>query len=95
MVERTPSAIGLFAMVSVYWGGLFYWLRGDLLDGAEDEQMRAIRMLLVSFPYVGFVIWGTMSDLPENIREMPYVGRAFKPVDLAYFRDTSRILGVD
>ena len=85
MVERTPSAIGLFAMVSVYWGGLLYWLRGDLLDGAEDEQLRAIRMLLVSFPYVGFVIWGTMSDLPENIREMPYVGRAFKPLTWLIF----------
>tara|TARA_Y100001970_G_scaffold133778_1_gene164857 strand:- start:96 stop:2018 length:1923 start_codon:yes stop_codon:yes gene_type:complete len=85
MVERSPSKIGLPVMVIVYWGALFYWLRGDLLDGAEDEQMRALRMLLVSFPYVGFVIWGTMSDLPENISEMPYIGRAFKPLTWLIF----------
>jgi len=85
MVERSPSKIGLPAMILTYWGALFYWLRSDLLDGAEDEQTRALRMLLVSFPYVGFVIWGTMSDLPENIRETPYIGRAFKPVTWLVF----------
>ena len=33
MVERGPSRIGLVIMAVIYWGALFYWLRGDLLDG--------------------------------------------------------------
>ena len=42
MVDRKPSAIGTILMSAIYWGALFYWLRGDLLDGAADEQMRAL-----------------------------------------------------
>ena len=78
MVERRPNAIGLAIMATIYWGALFYWLRSDLLDGAADEQTRALKMLLVSFPYVGFVMWSAMTDLPENIREIPYLGRSLK-----------------
>ena len=80
MVERRPHAIGLATMVTIYWGALFYWLRDDLLDGAADEQTRALKMLLVSFPYVGFVMWAAMTDLPENIREIPYLGRSLKGI---------------
>ena len=80
MVERRPNAIGLAIIATIYWGALFYWLRDDLLDGAADEQTRALKMLLVSFPYVGFVMWSAMTDLPENIREMPYLGRSLKGV---------------
>jgi preprotein translocase subunit SecY len=72
-------------MSAIYWGALFYWLRGDLLDGAADEQMRALRLFLVSIPYVGFVLWSAMSDLPENIRDIPYVGRALKPATWVLF----------
>jgi len=35
-------------------------------------------MLLVSFPYVGYVMWAAMKDLPENIREIPYLGKSLK-----------------
>ena len=80
MVERRPHAIGLAIMVTIYWGALFYWLRDDLLDGAADEQTRALKMLLVSFPYVAFVMWAAMTDLPENIREIPYLGRSLKGI---------------
>ena len=80
MVERRPNAIGLGIMATIYWGALFYWLRDDLLDGAADEQTRALKMLLVSFPYVGFVMWAAMTDLPENIREIPYLGRSLKGI---------------
>ena len=78
MVERRPNAIGLAIIATIYWGALFYWLRDDLLDGAAGEQTRALKMLLVSFPYVGFVMWSAMTDLPENIREIPYLGRSLK-----------------
>jgi preprotein translocase subunit SecY len=47
--------------------------------------MRALRLFLVSIPYVGFVLWSAMSDLPENIRDIPYVGRALKPATWVLF----------
>lgn len=78
MVERRPSGLGLTIMATIYWGALFYWLRDDLLDGAADEQTRALKMFLVSFPYVAYVMWATMTDLPDNIREIPYLGKSLK-----------------
>ena len=57
MVARRPSKIGLVIMAVIYWGAMFYWLRGDLLDGDAVAQTRALKMLLVSFLYVGFVMW--------------------------------------
>ena len=78
MVERRPSGLGLTIMATIYWGALFYWLRDDLLDGAADEQTRALKMFLVSFPYVAYVMWATMTDLPENIREIPNLGKSLK-----------------
>ena len=78
MVERRPNTLGTAIMAVIYWGALFYWLRDDLLDGAADEQTRALKMLLVSFPYIAFVMWAAMTDLPENIREIPYLGRSLK-----------------
>ena len=78
MVERRPNPIGFGIMAIIYWGALFYWLRGDLLDGSVDEQTRALKMFLISFPYVGFVMWASMRDLPENIREIPFLGKSLK-----------------
>ena len=92
MVDRKPSVIGTALMAGIYWGMLFYWLRDDLLDGAPDEQMRALRMFIVSIPYVAYIMWCAMTDLPENIRDIPYIGRLLKPgiwlisvVGLAYW----------
>ena len=79
MVDRNPNVIGTVIMGALYWGMLFYWLRDDLLNGAADEQMRALRMFLVSIPYVAFIMWCAMTDLPDNIRDVPYLGRTFKP----------------
>ena len=56
MVDRNPNVIGTVIMGALYWGMLFYWLRDDLLNGAADEQMRALRMFLVSIPYVAFIM---------------------------------------
>ncbi|MDP6562641.1 MAG: hypothetical protein QF377_02595, partial [Candidatus Thalassarchaeum sp.] len=78
MVERRASPIGIAIMATIYWGALFYWLRGDLLDGSADEQTRALKMFLVSFLYVGYVMWATMRDLPDNIREIPFIGKSLK-----------------
>ena len=79
MVDRKPNVIGSALMAGIYWGMLFYWLRDDLLDGAPDEQMRALRMFIVSIPYVAYIMWCAMTDLPDNIKDIPYVGRMFKP----------------
>jgi len=79
MVDGNPNVIGTVIMGALYWGMLFYWLRDDLLNGAADEQMRALRMFLVSIPYVAFIMWCAMTDLPDNIRDVPYLGRMFKP----------------
>jgi|TARA_Y100001936_G_C16089785_1_gene685015 preprotein translocase subunit SecY len=35
-------------------------------------------MYVISFIYVGFVVWGTITDLPDSIKEMPF-GKATKP----------------
>ena len=92
MVDRKPSVIGTALMAGIYWGMLFYWLRDDLLDGAPDEQMRALRMFIVSIPYVAYIMWCAMTDLPDNISDIPYIGRILKPgiwlisvVGLAYW----------
>ena len=92
MVDRKPSVIGTALMAGIYWGMLFYWLRDDLLDGAPDEQMRALRMFIVSIPYVAYIMWCAMTDLPDNIKDIPYLGRILKPgiwlisvVGLAYW----------
>ena len=92
MVDRKPSVIGTALMAGIYWGMLFYWLRDDLLDGAPDEQMRALRMFIVSIPYVAYIMWCAMTDLPDNIKDIPYIGRVLKPgiwlisvVGLAYW----------
>ena len=78
MVDKKPNIIGTIAIAFIYWGMLYYWLR-DEFNGTADEQMHALRLLLVSFPYVAYVMWSAMKDLPENIQSMPYIGRSLKP----------------
>ncbi len=85
MVDRKASVIGTSAMSLIYWGALIWWLK-DPLQSADSlwaltaAKTKALKIIGVSFPYVLFIIWGTQTDLPENIAEMPYVGRMLKPV---------------
>ena len=79
MEERRPSYIGIVALSIIYWGALTWWQKDALFGTDSDLQMKALTMLGTSFPYIGFVIWGTSSDLPENIAETPYLGRMLKP----------------
>ena len=99
MVDRKPNFIGTAIIAVIYWGMLYYWLR-DEFTGSADEQTHALRMFLVSIPYVAYVMWCAMTDLPENIKSIPYLGRALKPgiwlisvVGLAYWGwvDTSAV----
>ena len=99
MVDRKPNVIATLIVAGLYWGMLYYWLR-DEFSGTGEEQMHALRMFLVSLPYVAYIMWCAMSDLPENIKSMPYVGRSLKPgiwllsvIGLAYWGwvDTSAV----
>ena len=78
MVERRVSYPWLLIIAGLYWGGLFYWLQDDLLNATGEVQTRALQMYIISFIYVGFVVWGTITDLPDSIKEMPF-GKATKP----------------
>ena len=100
MVDRKPNIIGTVIIAGLYWGMLYYWLL-DEFAGSADEQMNALRMFIVSIPYVAYIMWCAMTDLPENIRSIPYIGRSLKPgiwlvsvVGLAYWGwvDTSCLL---
>ena len=77
MVNRGPNWFGVIAMCAIYWGALYYWLSDELSAGG-DEQSRALVLLATSIPYIAFVMWGTMTDLPEPVSEIPVVGKYAK-----------------
>ena len=78
MVERKVSMPWLLIISGLYFGGLFYWIQDNLLNATGDVQSRALQMYVTAIIYVLYVVWGTISDLPERLREMPY-GKATKP----------------
>mgnify|MGYP001297955547 FL=1 len=78
MVERKVSYPWLLIISGLYFGGLFYWIQDDLLNATGEVQTRALQMYVTAIIYVLYVVWGTISDLPERLREMPY-GKATKP----------------
>ena len=78
MVERKVSYPWLLIISGLYFGGLFYWIKDDLLNATGEVQTRALQMYVTAIIYVLYVVWGTISDLPERLREMPY-GKATKP----------------
>ena len=78
MVNRRPNVIGLVIMATIYWGALYYWLRFDLSSNVSEVQTEALLLFSLSIPYVAFVMWGAMKDLPEGISNIPYIGKYFK-----------------
>ena len=78
MVERKVSYPWLLIISGLYFGGLFYWIQDDLLNATGEVQTRALQMYVTAIIYVLYVVWGTITDLPERLREMPY-GKATKP----------------
>ena len=79
MEGRKPNLIALVIVASIYWGSLVWWQRDRLFGDSSADQTWALTLLGVSFPYVGFVIWGVTNDLPESLAESA-IGRWFKPV---------------
>ena len=78
MEGRRPNLIALVIVASIYWGSLVWWQRDRLFGDSSADQTWALTLLGVSFPYVGFVIWGVTNDLPESMAESAF-GRWFKP----------------
>ena len=79
-MSRNPNVIGIAIISAIYWGALIYWQWDALFSEIAAEQTTAMYAVLVSIPYVGFVIWGTSTDLSDSIRDMKYIGRGLKPV---------------
>ncbi len=77
MANRGPNWFGVIAMCAIYWGALYYWVSDELSAGG-DEQSRALVLLATSIPYVAFVMWCTMTDLPESVSKIPVIGKYAK-----------------
>ena len=78
MVNRRPNVIGLVVLASIYWGALYYWLRFDLTSDVSEVQTEALLLFGLSIPYVAYVIWAAMSDLPERLSSIPFIGKFLK-----------------
>ena len=79
-MNRRPNVLGIATISAIYWGALIYWQWDALFGDDEAAKMTAFYAVAISLPYVGFIIWGTSTDLPEGIRELKYIGRGLKPV---------------
>ncbi len=83
---RRPNVPAILIISAIYWGALLYWQWDELFGVVQADQMRSLYAVSLSLPYVGFIIWGTSTDLPENIQDIRYIGRGLKPgIFLAFF----------
>ncbi len=86
MANRGPNWFGVAAMCVMYWGALYYWVKDELnlvwslnpFSAGGEHQSWALILLATSIPYVAFVMWGTMSDLPESVSQIPVIGKYAK-----------------
>ncbi|MDG1540663.1 MAG: preprotein translocase subunit SecY [Candidatus Thalassarchaeaceae archaeon] len=86
MANRGPNWFGVIAMCAMYWGALYYWVKDELnlvwslnpFSAGGDQQSWALILLATSIPYIAFVMWGTMTDLPESVSQIPVVGKYAK-----------------
>ncbi len=76
---RRPNVPGILIISAIYWGALLYWQWDELFGTNQEGQMRSLYATTLSIPYVAFIIWGTSTDLPENIQNIKYVGGGLKP----------------
>ncbi|MEC7703664.1 MAG: hypothetical protein VX906_00285, partial [Candidatus Thermoplasmatota archaeon] len=76
-MNRRPNVLGIVIISAIYWGSLLYWQRDSMFG--ETPDMSSLYAFSLSVPFVGFVIWGTSTDLPDNIKELSYIGRGLKP----------------
>ena len=76
---RRPNVPAILIISAIYWGSLLYWQWDELFGTVQEEQMRSLYAISLSIPYVGFIIWGTSTDLPDHIQDIKYIGRGIKP----------------
>ena len=83
---RRPNVPAILIISAIYWGALLYWQWDELFGTVQADQMRSLYAVSLSLPYVGFIIWGTSTDLPDNIQDIRYIGRGLKPgIFVAFF----------
>ena len=83
---RRPNVPAILIISAIYWGALLYWQWDELFGTVQADQMRSLYAVSLSLPYVGFIIWGASTDLPENIQDIRYIGRGLKPgIFVAFF----------
>ena len=86
MANRGPNWFGVIAMCVMYWGALYYWVKDELnlvwslnpFSAGGDHQSWALILLATSIPYIAFVMWSTMTDLPESVSQIPVIGKYAK-----------------
>ena len=84
MAVRRVNALGAITMALIYWGGLIYW-RSDALFGSDTAaQAEAGWLLMASVPYAFFIIWGLRFDLPDQMKENPFLKYTKMYIWLAY-----------
>ena len=83
---RRPNVPAILIISAIYWGALLYWQWDELFGAVQADQMRSLYAVSLSLPFVGFIIWGTSTDLPDNIQDIRYIGRGLKPgIFVAFF----------
>jgi preprotein translocase subunit SecY len=79
MAIRRVQWKGIIALSIIYWGALLYWQWDEISGTDPTAAWTAAAMILTSLPYVGFVMWGLMYDLPEALSENR-IGKFTKPI---------------
>ena len=79
-MNRRPIPWAIALIGALYFGTLIYWQQ-DALFGTGVEQIardRATFGLAFSLVYVIFLLWCFMRDLPDGIKEIPFIGKGLK-----------------
>jgi len=77
-MSRKMNQMGILIIAAIYWGSLGYWQWGNLFSEDAAVQTNAFIAVVASIPYVAYIMWGMMTDLPDGVRDLPYVGKALK-----------------
>lgn len=77
MKKPIPWAVALISIM--YWGALIWW-QYDALFGSVTDQMskNATYALVLSVFYVGMLLLFLMRDTPQQISEIPVIGKSIK-----------------
>ena len=101
---RRANTPGIIIIAAIYWGAMLYWQWDNLFperpvdmswfDFFTDYSLMApFYGILLTLPYVGFIIWGTTTDFSDEFREIKFIGRGLKPMIWVSFFLGSAIWG--